>query len=83
VSPEGITSVPEKLKAARELPTLKKKREIRMLLDLCTYYKRFVSSFANIGKRLTKLTEDKQAFQWTPPVTVCLILYSISVLNTL
>jgi hypothetical protein len=28
----------------------------------------FISSFANIAKMLTKLTEEKQAFQWTPEV---------------
>jgi hypothetical protein len=27
-----------------------------------------LSGFANIAKPLTKLTEEKQAFQWTPEV---------------
>jgi hypothetical protein len=37
-------------------------------VGLCTYYRRFISGFANIAKPLTKLTEQKQAFQWTPEV---------------
>jgi hypothetical protein len=30
------------------------------------YYRRFICSFANIMKPLTKLMEEKQALQWTP-----------------
>jgi hypothetical protein len=37
--------------------------EIRSFLDLCTYYRRLISGFANTTKPLTKLTEEKQAFQ--------------------
>jgi hypothetical protein len=65
VSPEGITTDPEKLKAVREWPTPRNKHEIRSFLGLCTYYRRFISGFANITKPLTKLMEQKQSFQWT------------------
>jgi hypothetical protein len=34
-------------------------------MGLYMYYRRFISCFANIVKLLTKLTEEKQAFQWT------------------
>jgi hypothetical protein len=68
VSPEGISTDPKKLKAVREWPTPKVKHEIRSFLGLCTYYGRFISSFSNIAKPLTKLTEQKQAFLWTPEV---------------
>jgi hypothetical protein len=67
MSPEGITTDPDKLKAVRECPTLKIKHKIGSFLDLCTYYRRFISGFANIAKPLTKLME-KQDFQWTPDV---------------
>jgi phospholipid-translocating ATPase len=56
------------LKALREWPTPKDKHEIRSSSALCTYYRWFLSGFANIAKPLTKLTEQKQAFQWTPEV---------------
>jgi hypothetical protein len=39
VSPEGIITDPEKLKAVREWPTSKNKHEIRRFLVLCTYYR--------------------------------------------
>jgi hypothetical protein len=52
----------------RECPTLKNKYEIRSFLCLCTYYRRFIPGFANLEKPLTKLTGQKQTFQWTSEV---------------
>jgi hypothetical protein len=46
VSPEGITTNPNKLKAVWEWPTPNNKHIIKIFLGLCTYYKRFISSFA-------------------------------------
>jgi hypothetical protein len=66
VSPEEITTDPEKLKAVREWPTPKNKHEIRSFVGLCTYYRRFIAGFADTAKALTKFTEHKQSFQWTP-----------------
>jgi hypothetical protein len=61
VSPEGISTNPEKLKAVQEWPTSKNKRDTRSFLGLCTYYRRFISGFADIAKPLTKLTDHKRA----------------------
>jgi hypothetical protein len=63
-----ITTDPEKLQAVREWPTPKNKHTIKSFLGLCTYYRRFISGFADIAKPLKKLTELKQFFQWTPEV---------------
>jgi hypothetical protein len=49
---------------------MKNKYEIRRFLGLYTYYRRFISGLVNIVKPLTKFTEEKQAFQWTPEVEV-------------
>jgi hypothetical protein len=70
VSLDGTTTGSDKLKAVREWPTPKNRHEIRRFLDLCTYYRRFTSGFANVAKTLTKLTEEKEAFQWTPELEV-------------
>jgi hypothetical protein len=63
VSPEEMTTDPEKLKAIREWPTPKNKHEIRSFLGLCRYYKQFIFDFANNAKPMAKLTEEKQASQ--------------------
>jgi hypothetical protein len=63
VSPEGVITGPEKLKAIRDTPTPKNKHESRSFLGQYTYYRRFISSFDNVVELMTKLTEEKQAFQ--------------------
>jgi hypothetical protein len=68
VSLEGITTDPEKLIAVREWPKTKNRHEIRGFLGLCMYYRLFISGYAKIAQPLTKLTEEKQTFQWTPEV---------------
>jgi hypothetical protein len=59
VSPEGITTDLEKLRAVREWPTSKNKQKIRSFLGLYAYYRRFIFSFTDITKPLTKFTEEK------------------------
>jgi hypothetical protein len=66
VPSEEITTDPEKLKAIPEWWADKNKHEIRSFPGLCTYFRQFISGFANITKPLTILMEEKQAFQWTP-----------------
>jgi hypothetical protein len=68
VSPERINTNPEKLNALRKWPSPKNWPEIRSFLDLCTYYRRFISGFANIANPLIRLTGKMQAFHWTPEV---------------
>jgi hypothetical protein len=60
---EGITTDHAKLKVVQEWRTLWNKHEIRSFFSLCTYYRRFISSFANIAEPLTRPMEEKQAFQ--------------------
>jgi hypothetical protein len=68
VSPEGITTKHKKQKSYGNGRPWRTDTKLGALLALCTYYKRFISSFSNIMKLLTKFTEEKQAFQWTPEV---------------
>jgi hypothetical protein len=55
-------------KVVQEWSTPKNKYEIRSCLVLFTHYRCFICSFINTAKPLTKLTEEKQAFLWTPEV---------------
>jgi hypothetical protein len=54
VSPEGITTNPEKMKAVQEWPTPKNKHKMRSFLGLTTYYRHFISGFTNIARLLSK-----------------------------
>ena len=66
VSPSGVTTDPEKLEAVKSWPRPNDKHQLRSFLGLCTYYRRFISGFADIAKPLTRLTEEKRIFEWSP-----------------
>jgi hypothetical protein len=70
LSPEEITTDLENLRATLECLTPKNKHEIRSFLGLFMYDRWLISSFANIANPPTELTEEIQAFQWTPEVEV-------------
>jgi hypothetical protein len=48
--------------------TLRNKHKLRSFLGICTYYRWFISGFADIAKPLTRLTEKKHSFQWSTKV---------------
>jgi hypothetical protein len=66
VSPEGVTTNPEKLEAVKNWPSPTDKYQLRSFLGLCTYYRRFIHGFADIAKPLTRLAEEKRTFEWSP-----------------
>ena len=65
VSAAGVSMDPKKVDTVRDWPVPKNKHEVRSLLGLCSYYRRFVKSFATIAKPLHELTENKRNFQWS------------------
>ena len=65
VSEDGVSTDPEKTKAVSEWPVPKNVKEVRSLLGLCSYYRKFIFHFANIARPLHKLTEKNQSFVWT------------------
>jgi hypothetical protein len=71
VSPEGITTDPEKLRAVREWPTPKTKYEIRIFLCQWPYYRWFIFGSANFEKTPTKLMRrckpSSGLQKWRPP----------------
>jgi hypothetical protein len=71
VSPEKITTDPEKLKAIRKWPSPKNKPEIRSFLGLYTYSMRCISGFANIANPLIdsrgRYKPSSGLQKWSPP----------------
>ena len=66
LSANGISTDPRKIEAVSTWPPPSTLPELKSFLGLCSYYKRFIASFAEIAKPLYKLLEVGQTFQWTP-----------------
>jgi hypothetical protein len=61
-----VTTDPSKLEAVKNWPPPTDKHQLRSFLRLCTYSRRFIHGFADIAKILTRLTEEKRTFEWSP-----------------
>lgn len=66
ISREGLKPDPLKLEAVQRFPVPKKQKNIREFLGLTGYYRRFIKSFSQTAKLLTKLLEKDADFVWTP-----------------
>jgi hypothetical protein len=64
ISEQGVQVHQEKIRAISDWPTPKNLMELRGFFGLCSYYRRFVKGFSQLGAPLTYLTK-KGAFQWT------------------
>ena len=61
----GIAVDPSKVKDVLEWETPQTVKEVRSLLGLAGYYRRFIENFSKIAKPLTSLLEKDVAFVWT------------------
>ena len=48
----------------KDWPVPKSPKEVRSFLGLCSYYRKFISGFAQIARSLHKLTEKEAKFIW-------------------
>jgi hypothetical protein len=48
------------LETVESWPRPSDKLQLRSVMGLCTYYRRYISGFADIAKPLTKNTEEKR-----------------------
>jgi hypothetical protein len=68
VSHEGIKVDPNKIKAMMEWLIPKTLKNLRGILGLTGYYRKFVRNYGRIATPFTTLTK-KDAFSWTPEET--------------
>ncbi len=66
VSREGIATLDEKIEAVREWPVPENLKELRSFLGLCSYYRKFVQSFASLARPLQALVKKDVPFEWKP-----------------
>ncbi|UYV67951.1 hypothetical protein LAZ67_5002588, partial [Cordylochernes scorpioides] len=55
---------PDKVEAVRNFPRPKNVSEVRSFLGLCSYYRRFIKSFADITGPLNELLKKGKQFSW-------------------
>jgi len=65
ISAEGITPDPNKVKAIQEMVLPSFVCDIRSILGMSGYYRKFVPNYADIARPLTQLTKKHSRFHWT------------------
>ncbi|GJS89131.1 putative reverse transcriptase domain-containing protein [Tanacetum coccineum] len=61
---QGIHVDPAKIESIKDWASPKNPTEIRQFLGLASYYRRFIKGFSKVAKPMTKLTQNKVAFEW-------------------
>ncbi|GBG66179.1 hypothetical protein CBR_g57061 [Chara braunii] len=64
VTPEGISSLSDKIQAIQECPEPRNVMDVRSFLGLAGYYQRFIKGFSKIAARLTKLQCEDRPFDF-------------------
>ena len=64
ISADGVAVNPVKIKAVKDFPKPKRRRDILSFVALCSYYRRFIQNFAKIARPLHRLTEKNVKFVW-------------------
>ena len=64
IGKDGIRPEDEKVKAIREMPAPTTVREVRSLMGMISYYRRFVPNFSKIAEPIVALTKKYARFHW-------------------
>ncbi|GJW17233.1 putative reverse transcriptase domain-containing protein [Tanacetum coccineum] len=64
IDSQGIHVDPAKIESIKDWASSKTLTKIRQSLGLAGYYRRFIERFSKIAKPMTKLTQEKVAFEW-------------------
>jgi hypothetical protein len=66
VNRQGLNVDPAKVSAVVDMPQPKGVRDVRRLIGMMSWYRRFVPNFSTMVAPLTNLTKKKTRFTWTP-----------------
>ena len=64
VDKDGVRPDPEKIRAVIGFPRPTDVKSIQSFVGLCSYYRKFIPSFAEHARPLTQLTKSTVPFQW-------------------
>lgn len=62
----GLSVDPEKVSAIVNMPTPKTPRQVRSVIGMISFYRRFIPNLSAMISPLTALTKKNTKFQWTP-----------------
>ena len=65
ITPQGTKLDPQKVELIRNWPTPKNVRQLKSFLGLCSYCRKYSSSFAQYSVRLLTLLQQKTRWKWT------------------
>lgn len=66
VNNHGLSVDPEKVKAIVDLSRPEKPKDIKRIIGMITWYRKFIPNLSNIIEPLTELTKKNIKFNWTP-----------------
>ena len=64
ISEEGVAPDPEKVSVIKRLQAPKTVREVRSVVGMASYYRKFINNFSQIIRPLTELTKKHVRFEW-------------------
>ena len=65
ITPEGLKTTSRLVSAVQNFQRPTNAKQTRQFLGLCSFYRRFIASFAKIAKPLHQLTKQGAQFTWT------------------
>jgi hypothetical protein len=66
ISGDGVATDPTKIKDVENWPPPKNIKQVRAILGLAGYYRKFIRHYGKISKRLSYLLKKNTQFIWTP-----------------
>ena len=65
ISKDGIYPDPEKIRVIQDLRPPKNVREVRSVVGMASYYRKFIDHFSEVVGPLTELTKKHAKFHWS------------------